>query len=279
MVNGIASRAHGRSAIDGFGKTVRDLATGSAGRAHVIAAADKRALPAHSVKENIVSILRLMGVSAGLLLLAEACRDGVAPRPALPHAVRFVQWANGTLPRFTTIGAASNGQPTAAGPHRLRANAVLSLNRYTASFWAVRGQARSVQINYLSATGDTSQPFVLLTTTDPDSVPGVGALAIGDSVLVTLTVDTARIGVSLEPTGLQFGTPAQFQIWYTGANGDFDGDGTVDSVDARIEAQLLGIGYRESPADPWTPFAATHSLVDQSFTAALPHFSDWAVSW
>ena len=221
-----------------------------------------------------MSIQRLV-VLAGLMLFVGACLDGVAPRPAL----HFVQWAPGSNPQFTTVGVLSGGTPSTGGTPALRANTALSLSRYSASFWAVRGQSRSVQINYLSATGDTSQPYLLLTTREPAYMPGVGTLAVGDSVLLTVTVDSVSIGVSLEPTGLQFGTPAQFQIWYTGAQGDFNGDGIVDSTDARIEAQLLGISYHEAASDPWMAIEATHSLGDKSFTAALWHFSEYAVSW
>lgn len=225
-----------------------------------------------------MSIPRL-AVSLGLILAVGSCREGVAPHPAAPQPLRFVRWAGGVYPRFIAVGATSSATPAPGGSRTLRASRVLSLNRYTASFWAVRGQSRSVQINYLSATGDTSQPFLNLSATDPASAPGVGAIAVGDSVLLTVTVDTLQIGVSLQPTGLQFGTPAQVQMWYTGANGDFNGDGVVDSVDARIESQLLGLSYREWPTDPWTAIPASHDFTSQSFTALLPHFSEYAISW
>jgi hypothetical protein len=163
----------------------------------------------------------------------------------------------------------------------------LSLDQYSVSFWAVRGEARSVQINYRDVAGGTAHPFLLLTTTDPAIVPGRGELALGDSVLVTVSLDTIHLGVSLEPTGLQFGVPAQMQIWYGGAGGDLNGDGLADSTDAYVEKQLLGLWYREGSVDPWTPVPATQSLADKSFTSELPHFSeyellsllDWVVSW
>jgi hypothetical protein len=162
----------------------------------------------------------------------------------------------------------------------------LSLDTYQVSFWAVRGESRSVQINYQSSIDSVVHPFLQLTTTDPQFVPGVGELAVGDSVLVTVTVDTSKIGVSLEPTGLQFGTPSQLKIFYSGANGDLNGDGVVDSTDIRLEAQLLGLWYRETDGDPWTQISATQSVDEKSFSYALPHFCDydvalldWSVSW
>jgi hypothetical protein len=164
----------------------------------------------------------------------------------------------------------------------------LSLDQYVVSFWAVRGESRSVQINYSSSIDTLAHPFLVLTTTDPQFVPGVGELAMGDSVLVTVTVDTSKLGVSLEPHGLQFGEPAQMKIWYDGAGGDLNGDGVADSTDAMIEAKLLGLWYRATPSDPWTHLAANQSLDEKSFRYALPHFSEyeiaealleWSVGW
>src|SRR5256885_75876 len=92
----------------------------------------------------------------------------------------------------------------------------LSLDQYVVSFWAVRGESRSVQINYSSTIDNDVHPFLTLTTTDPQFVPGVGELAMGDSVLITVTVDTSKIGVALEPSGLVFGEPASLTVNYGG---------------------------------------------------------------
>jgi hypothetical protein len=110
-------------------------------------------------------------------------------------------------------------------------------------------------------------------------VPGSGDLAAGDSVLVTVTIDPSTIKVSLEPTGLLFGDPAQLRISYGGADGDLNGDGVVDDADAYIESQLLGMWYREGTDSAWERIPALESLADKSFTSALPHFSEYAISW
>jgi hypothetical protein len=153
----------------------------------------------------------------------------------------------------------------------------LSLTTYQATFWAVNGQSRSVQINY-SAGGGTA-PFLKLTTTNPTYAPGKGNIAVGDSVLVTATVYPNTIGVDLEPTGLLFGTPASLTLWYGGAGGDLNGDGLVNAADSTIASQLLGMWYQEGTSNPWTSISATQSLTQQSFTTPLAHFSGYAVSW
>ena len=226
-----------------------------------------------------------MSVRRSLIPLALAvfvarCADGPHPtgvQQPLAPAPHLLAWAGGSAPQFTAIGAFS-GQ-VVNGVFQAAAAGGLSLDRYSASFWAVRGQQRSVQINYLSSTGDTTAPFLGLTITDPAWVPGLGDLATGDSVLVTVTIDPTNIKISLEPTGLLFGDPAQLQVWYGGAGGDLNGDGVVDATDAYIESQLLGVWYREGVDSAWTQVSAAQSLSDKSFTSALLHFSEYALCW
>jgi hypothetical protein len=225
-------------------------------------------------------VRRSLMVFAVALSVARCADQPTAVQP--PAAPQFLKWS--ATPEFTAR----------LDPRHRRSGAMsltppLSLDQYTVSFWAVRGESRSVQINYSSSIDEETHPFLVLTTTDPTSVPGVGELALGDSVLITVTVDTAKIGVSLEPHGLQFGAPAELKMWYGGAGGDLNGDGAVDSTDANIEAMLLGLWYREDEANPWTQLPAAQSMADKLFTYGLAHFSqyavaetqlaEWAVNW
>jgi len=284
-----------------------------------------------------MSFRRLMTALA-LALCSTRCADH--PTAAVPSSAagpHFLRWATKSAPQFNASSAAL------ASP--------LSLDQYTVSFWAVRGQSRSVQLNYRDVSGDTSHPFLILTISDPEFVPDSGApaggdslvdstvvpggdpgadsstsagggpgadssaspggdptadstalaagrtlpgrfarasrrsasrsgaLADGDSVLITLSIDTTKIGVLLEPTGLRFGTPARLQIWYDGAGGDLNGDGVVDSTDSYIESQLLSMWYREGSDSVWEQISAEHLIEDKEFIVDLPHFSEYAVSW
>jgi hypothetical protein len=229
--------------------------------------------------ENRMSVRRSL-IPLALALFAARCTNGPHPtaveQPAAPTP-HFLRWAGGAAPQFSATGALA-GLP-GGGALRASLSAGLQLDRYTASFWAVRGEQRSLQINYVSATGDTSSAFLRLTTTDPAYVPGLGDLATGDSVLITVTIDPANVKVTLEPTGLQFGEPGQLQISYGGADGDLNGDGVVDSTDAYIESRLLALWYREGADSLWRPIPAVQELGDKSFVSALPHFSEYAISW
>jgi hypothetical protein len=223
-------------------------------------------------------LVRRSLIVLALTLAVVRCADQPTALQQSPHTAvaanvpQFVQWAANVAPQFTAILPQSNqhGRPGFRTPP-------LSLDTYSVSFWAVRGESRSVRINYASALDSLSHPFLQLTVTDPTFAPGQGDIAVGDSVLITVNIDTTKIGMSLEPTGLQFGERAQLQIWYDGAGGDLNGDGVVDSVDAAIEKQLLGLAYRESSNDAWARVPASQSLNDHSFTSALPHFCDFAI--
>jgi hypothetical protein len=219
-------------------------------------------------------------IPLALVLLAAGCSDDRQPvavqQPPAPTP-HFLRWAEPLSLRFSTVGAISS--PGAEGAVVSSLSDGISLDRYTAAFWAVRGEERSVQINYLSASGDTSFPFLQLTIADPVFVPGIGNLEPGDSVLVTVTIDPDDIKVSLEPTGLLFGDLAQLRISYGGASGDLNGDGAVDETDADIETQLLGLWYREGAESAWSRIPASQVVSDKSFISALLHFSEYAVSW
>jgi len=225
--------------------------------------------------EMLMFVRRQLMVFALALSIAHCDQPTAVKAPAAPQGPQgpqFLRWS-GTTPDFTSqthIRARRSGAMALTPP--------LSLDQYTVSFWAVRGESRSVRINYSSSIDNESHPFIVLTTTDPLFVPGVGELAMGDSVLITVTVDTSKIGVSLEPSGLQFGEPAEFKLWYGGAGGDLNGDGVVDAADAEIEATLLGLWYREDSADPWSQVEASHSAEDKSFRYGLPHFCEYAVA-
>ena len=212
-----------------------------------------------------------------LALMVVRCADQptAVNAPAAVNASttpQFLTWAGNVAPQFSATSS------THRGNGRERMSPPVSLDRYTASFWAVRGEARSVQINYQSSIDDSTHPFLRLTTTDPAFVPGVGTLARGDSVLITVIVDTTKIGVTLEPSGLQFGHASKLEIWYGGAGGDMNGDAVVDSTDASIEQQLLGLWYREGEADQWTHMSASQDVGEKSFTYALPHFCEYAIA-
>ena len=212
-------------------------------------------------------VRRSLMVFALALSVARCADQPTAVRPS--SGPQFLRWS--ATPQFTAQTRARRSGAMALTPP-------ISLEQYSVSFWAVRGQSRSVRINYSSTIDNETHPFLELTATDPTFAPEIGDLAVGDSVLITVTVDTSKIGVTFEPTGLQFGTASQLQIWYGGASGDLNGDGIADGTDQQLAEQLLGLVYREYSNDSWTQVPATHLVDDKSFVYALPHFCEYAVA-
>lgn len=234
-------------------------------------------------KEQTMSkgLLRI-SLLAGALVLG--CAEGTAPVAELPqepeNALHFLSWdpANGPVD-FAAFGATPYGPIDFVDqPLRAVGDSVL-VDSYAVSFWAVRGEQRFIQINYIDSLGAVESPYVRFDVSDPVQRPNGSGIAVGDSVLITVSVDPTDIVVRFEPSGLQFGNASELQMWYGGASDDLNGDGSVDSTDADIQQNQLGMWWQEQPIDPWDSIIADHSIELEWFRAWLEHFSGYAVSW
>lgn len=227
-----------------------------------------------------VRTLLAIGAAAWLAACAETAGPSRPQGPVVraDGELHQLRWRPSAAPRaFTAVKSSltkAPGQPAAG------AAATLDQNRV--SFWAFPDRDQSVRINYLAADG-TWQPYV-------DFVVPAGALAQwpdgspvlpGDSVLITVAVDTTSLVVRFQPTGLVFHpmAPAHLTVWYADANPDFDANGTVDATDTYIEQSLLGVWVQELSTEPWNPVTAVQYVTGKMFNADLGHFSDYAVSW
>lgn len=116
------------------------------------------------------------------------------------------------------------------------------------TFWAVRGEERSVQISY--DAGQYGNGKCLLFRVPADAVP-IG-VAPGDSVQVTIRVlDAAEFRFEILPHGQQFDPdhPAQLEIRYRWADPDYDGDGDVDPRDLLL-SETFGL-WRMTGESTW----------------------------
>ncbi|UCD25110.1 MAG: hypothetical protein JSW51_04075 [Gemmatimonadota bacterium] len=237
-------------------------------------------------EENVFRLVHLLPV--GLVLAIASCSDGTGPpadvRPqdglgtiigpgvadvglqVLRHNVKVV--TPGGEPLFHVMSASSVGGP--------------SLETYQLSFWAVRGTAAEVHINYLS---DDQQSGEFLTFRVPSGAlerkPDGSTIAWGDSVQITLSVDPNTLLVRFQPSGLVFSAmePAQLEMWYGATEGDLDNDGDVDPDDTSIQQARLGIYYQQESGDLWYPISSMHDTGQEWFKTHLFHFSGYAVSW
>ncbi len=231
----------------------------------------------------------LVALGAGLLVLA--CAESTAPPIEPPPFVagagpRHLRWkATPSRPHFIAHPTPPSGSSQGLLPAIAFDAGGSPGGPFTASFWAVAGETRSVTIEYTEGDDeeDETYPFAQLVVPGgalvqlPDGTP----IAPGDSVFITATVDPDFLIVNLQPGGLVFSAadPAQLWLWYAGADQDFDGDGDLDSIDSYIEGELLTIWYHQAPEDPWTIIEARHFEGSQVFKIDLQHFSGYAVSY
>jgi hypothetical protein len=153
-----------------------------------------------------------------------------------------------------------------------------------ASFWAVRGEERELRLAYRPRQGQTdSTDFIRFRVRENSLVtlPSGVPIAVGDSVLITLTViDPARLIVEFQPAGLLFapGEPAELEIHYPEADRDYDDDGDIDMDDDDVE-QRLRIWRQERLGDPWVQVRGSVRADVDEVEADLTGFTRYAIAY
>src|SRR2546428_107976 len=98
---------------------------------------------------------------------------------------------------------------------------------------------------YQLAAGEwVGQPFLELSIPKNGLLAGAGGESLkgGDSVLVTLTIDSVNFSVDFQPSGVVFstGNPATLVLWYENANPDLNGDGALTGANEDLTYELVG---------------------------------------
>jgi hypothetical protein len=154
------------------------------------------------------------------------------------------------------------------------------LEAYRVSFWAFVGESAAVTVKYQPAAGDSvGQPFLRFAIPRNGLLAGMGggSLKVGDSVSITVTIDSVAFAVDFEPSGLVFATqfPANLSISYANADPDLNGDGVVNGRDKQLEKELA-IWYRGTT---WSKQSSKADTTQLSVSGPLYHFSQYAVAW
>ena len=158
-----------------------------------------------------------------------------------------------------------------------------ALEENTVSFWAVKGQGVEQKLYFLDSGGARGEEYLALKLEDESLRlrPDGSAIAEGDSVLITITVeDPALLLFSLQPTGLKFSAskPAELKIRYDHADDDLNEDGTVDAEDSQLET-ILGIWRQELPGEPFVRLGSVKVEETQDLEAKLDGFSRYAIAY
>jgi hypothetical protein len=201
-----------------------------------------------------------------LALVAAACSDGIGPRPAAAPQPQYDM----------TVSS--------PGTHILRQSPTAPrLQTYRVSFWAKRGTQTTIFVNYRRALGQwLPDPFLRFKIPINGLVGGAGGARLdrGDSVQITMLIDSVSFNVVFQPSGVVFSksSPAQLAIWYQNADPDLDADGDVDADDRALEEQLA-IWYRGTKAGAWKQLWSKNNTMQQYVASAINHFSQYAVAW
>lgn len=200
-----------------------------------------------------------------IVLLLAGCRDATAPRLSMVADVLTEPTPSPELPILRQAATAPR------------------LRTYRVSFWARKGDSSRVTVNYRPANGDAvGARFLRFYIPKNGLLGGAGGVPLdgGDSVLVTLTIDTVSFAVDFQPSGVRFsvGSPAILTLWYQNANPDLNNDGVVDARDTTL-TQQLSVWYRSANAYPWLRLSSSNDPTQPAVSTAVQHFSQYAVSW
>lgn len=209
---------------------------------------------------------RPLWLPVAILLALAGCRDVAAPHDEPDLLGRVVH-----QPRAPAEVHILQQAPTAP-----------PLETYRVSFWAYKGRASTVTVNYRPAVGHWGgQPFLRFDIPKHGLAAGADGARLqrGDSVWVTLTIDSVSFSVHFRPSGVLFSTksPANLTIWYENADPDLNGDGIVNGQDKQLERQLAF--WYHAPKTRWSRLSSHNDTTQLFVSTALYHFSEYAVSW
>jgi hypothetical protein len=152
------------------------------------------------------------------------------------------------------------------------------------SFWAVKGRAGGADLWYHARAGASdSAKFAefRVAASALDRRPDGTAIAMGDSVLITLTAtDASHMRIAFQPSGLHFasGSLPTLKIFWVACGDDVNYDGSVDAVDDAIISQF-GIWRQETDGAPWFRLPSVVVKGNKETDTELEGFSGYLLAY
>lgn len=150
------------------------------------------------------------------------------------------------------------------------------------SFWAVRGENREIEIEYLPHGEYRGGTFVYF------KVPGNSlhrhpdgrSFARGDSVRITIrVVDTREFRFEFSPAGLKFDPdkPAELRVFYDWVERDLNGDGIIDEEERRIY-ESFGLWRQPASGERWRSLRTDRDENSKRARADVRSFTRYALA-
>ena len=172
------------------------------------------------------------------------------------------------------------------------------------SFYAVRGQDRSVEMWFADSLGQSSERLMRFEVgaSSLSRDPSGRKFQTGDSVLITIRIaDSASLAFDFQPSGLEFksNAPAELTVAYGRAltqtpapsnptpsnhddddddDDDDDGTGAADDDDPAAENDL-GVWVQEQTNNPYTRLTSRLDTILNEIVGEIPGFSKYAVAY
>jgi hypothetical protein len=152
------------------------------------------------------------------------------------------------------------------------------------SFYAVKGKAGGADLWYHAAAGRSDSLKFVEFRMGPSSLevrPDGSAIAMGDSVLITLTVaDPTHLVITYEPSGLRFSASDQptLKMFWVACGDDLNYDGKVDAADTAL-VQRFSIWRQEAAGQPWLKLSSVVVPSVKEVDTQLSGFTGYAVSY
>jgi hypothetical protein len=146
------------------------------------------------------------------------------------------------------------------------------------SFYAKKGEDREVRVRFRNGEDFLRlRVFANSLAQRPDG----SAIAVGDSVLITITVaNPSTLSADFQPAGLKFAAsaPARLQYEFGEADKDLNGDGVVTAADTALIPQI-STWRQETAGGTWLKVGSTVEIEINEVEADILGFTGYALAY